>query len=128
MVVSDFNSFAHEWAAAWSRHDLDTVLAHFSEDCSFTSPRAAALGFSATLHGKKALREYWATALSKLPTKLQFRVDRVYVDEKQRCVTILYDSTREGQTTRACEIMTFDSSWKHVVRGEALYGAIRSVL
>jgi ketosteroid isomerase-like protein len=33
--------FAEDWLAAWNRHDVDAVLAHFHDDVVFTSPVAA---------------------------------------------------------------------------------------
>jgi hypothetical protein len=55
------DALAQEWIEAWNKHDLDAILAHYSEDVIFTSPFAIALTGKedGTLHGKKELRAYW---------------------------------------------------------------------
>jgi ketosteroid isomerase-like protein len=30
--------FAFEWVEAWNRHDIDAVLAHYSDDFEMTTP------------------------------------------------------------------------------------------
>ena len=61
--------FAAEWVEAWNTHDLDRLLAHFAEDVVWSSPLVA--GFtgdeSGTLHGKAALRAYYAEGLRRIP-------------------------------------------------------------
>lgn len=41
MSTPDPRVFAEDWLAAWNRHDVDAVLAHFHDDVVFTSPVAA---------------------------------------------------------------------------------------
>src|SRR5262245_46358588 len=55
--------FAAEWIATWNAGDLDALLAHYSEDVTFTSPRAAAITGSAVVRGKDALWAYWSAAI-----------------------------------------------------------------
>lgn len=51
--------FAARWAAAWNGRDVEAVLAHFAEDCTFTSPVARQLlGGDGVIRGKGALREW----------------------------------------------------------------------
>jgi hypothetical protein len=73
------DGFAHEWAAAWNRRDVDAVLAHFHDDVVFTSPVAAEIvpDSAGVVHGKAALREYWCAALAAVPD-LHFDVVGVY--------------------------------------------------
>jgi hypothetical protein len=72
--------FAAEWVAAWNAHDLDRLLSHFAEDVVWSSPLVA--GFtgdqSGTLHGKAALRAYYAEGLRRIPD-LRFEVLSVRV-------------------------------------------------
>jgi hypothetical protein len=55
------DALAQEWIEAWNKHDLDAILAHYSDDVIFTSPFAISLTGKedGTLHGKKELRAYW---------------------------------------------------------------------
>src|SRR4051812_39784550 len=69
---------AKEWIAAWNAHDLDAVLLHYAENVAFTSPFVARLLGSGqdTVHGKTALRDYFARALAVYPD-LQFELHAV---------------------------------------------------
>jgi ketosteroid isomerase-like protein len=53
------------WAAAWNAHDLDRVLAHYSDDFEMTSPFIVKLMGepSGTLKGKEQVAAYWRRAL-----------------------------------------------------------------
>ena len=72
--------FAAEWVVAWNAHDLDRLLAHFAEDVVWSSPVVVTLNGdeSGTLHGKAAVREYYATGLRRIPN-LRFEVLSVRV-------------------------------------------------
>ncbi|MEL6451582.1 MAG: nuclear transport factor 2 family protein [Pseudomonadota bacterium] len=63
----DYTAFAEAWEAAWNSHDLDRILAHYSEDVVFRSQKAMRLVGSGELHGKLALRDYWSRALAAQP-------------------------------------------------------------
>lgn len=63
----DFDAFAEAWEAAWNSHDLDCILAHYSEDVIFRSHKAVRLVGQGELRGKAALRDYWARALAAQP-------------------------------------------------------------
>jgi ketosteroid isomerase-like protein len=73
------NDFARAWADAWNAHDLEAVLAHFSDDVVFSSPVAARIipNGDGILRGKAALRDYWETGLRLIPD-LRFEVLGVY--------------------------------------------------
>ena len=72
--------FSESWVAAWNSHDLEAILAHFSDDVVFTSPVAAQLleGCDGIVNGKSALRDYWDQGLAK-NTDLHFDVEALYV-------------------------------------------------
>ena len=72
-------TFATEWIEAWNSHDLDRILAHYSETFEFSSPFIIKLmgELSGTLRGKPAIRAYWSKALSLRPD-LHFRLVTVY--------------------------------------------------
>jgi len=104
--------FAQDWIAAWNAHDLDRVLAHYTDDFEMTSPLIVAIAGepSGTLQGKAAIAQYWATALAKMPD-LQFELVDVLVSVNT--VVIYYRSVlgkmaaewfwfnEAGQVTRA---------------------------
>jgi len=61
--------FAHDWIEAWNSHDLDRILAHYTDDFEFSSPKIVELMGepTGTLTGKDAIRPYWARALARTP-------------------------------------------------------------
>lgn len=61
--------FAEDWYAAWNAHDLERILRHYVDDVEFTSPFIAVLDDnpSGVLHGKAALRAYFARGLERFP-------------------------------------------------------------
>ena len=58
MEPNTAHEFVEDWLAAWNRHDVEAVLAHFVEDVTFTSPVAARIvpGSEGVIRGKTALR------------------------------------------------------------------------
>jgi hypothetical protein len=114
--------FAHEWIAAWNSHDLDRVLAHYSDDFQMTSPLIAQwLGIAAgKLQGKEAIRRYWAQGLAKMP-QLQFKLLDVVVGVNS--LGIVFESV--GLPRTVLEFMQLDDQ-KRCVRSEALHGAPRA--
>jgi ketosteroid isomerase-like protein len=40
MSRPDADAFAARWCADWNAHDLEALLAHFTDDVVFTSPVA----------------------------------------------------------------------------------------
>ena len=82
MPTPDPDTYAEEWMGARNTHDIEAVLAHFSDDVVFTSPVAAGVvpESGGVVRGKAALREYWTTALSQ-QANLHFELIRVYSGE-----------------------------------------------
>jgi uncharacterized protein (TIGR02246 family) len=113
--------FAQSWVEAWNRRDAEAVLAHFADDAVFVSPKAERFAGKPRIDGKAALRAYWQTALSKIDS-LRFELDEALWSPGKQTLTIVYQASFQGQApVRAAEIMHFRG--KHIVRGEALYGA-----
>lgn len=83
----DAQTFAAEWERGWNSHDLDRIMSHYSEDIVFRSKKAVALAGTGEVHGKAALRAYWAAALEKQPD-LAFRVQNVF--EGHGMIVIVY--------------------------------------
>lgn len=109
------STFAQVWCAAWNRHDVDAVLAHFHDDVVFTSPVAARVvpDSGGVVRGKAALREYWTAALKTMPD-LHFEVVGVYHGES--VVVINYRNQRGALVN---EVLEFDGDL--VRRGHGTY-------
>jgi ketosteroid isomerase-like protein len=120
MNREEANQFAHEWAAAWNRRDVEKVLEHFSEGVIFTSPTAFKIVGAATVRGKPALREYWNQALAQIRS-LQFSVERVLWDDVTRELAIIYTAVMDGRSTRVSENLIFGSDGQ-VVSAEVFHG------
>lgn len=104
MPTPDRDAFTREWLTAWNSHDVEAVLAHFRDDVVFSSPVAARLlpATGGVVRGKAALRDYWTTALAKLPD-LHFELVAVYQGES--LLVINYRNER-GQLVN--EVLAFD--------------------
>lgn len=113
--TDDPHGFARDWIDAWNAHDLDAVLAHYSDDFEFSSPfiREFAGEPSGKLTGKDAVRTYWQIGLSRLPD-LHFELVDVLTGVD--CLTILY----RGHRGLSAEVFEFDANGQ-VRRGQALY-------
>ncbi|WP_380284403.1 nuclear transport factor 2 family protein [Kitasatospora purpeofusca] len=111
--------FAEEWVAVWNARDLEGVLAHYTDDVVFVSPRVVRfLGEpSGEVRGKDALRAYWTKALALLPD-LHFTLDSVRVSVD----TIVIDYRNERGVAVA-EALTFRDGL--VCRGFGAYGPER---
>ncbi len=108
-------AFAHGWIHACNARDLDAVLAHYSEACTFASPFVARFAGEpdGRLEGKASLRAYWTAALAALPT-LHFELVDVLTGVD--CITILY----RGHRGLTAEVFELGADY-NVVRGFALY-------
>jgi hypothetical protein len=111
-------NLANRWAAAWNAHDLDSIMAHYTDSIELTSPVAAQiLGTSdGKVVGKASLRAYFQRGLEAYP-ELHFRVEDVLwgVDS-----VVLYYSNQKG--TGTAEFMELSAIGK-VVRVVANYNA-----
>lgn len=108
MRIEDAKRFAEEWVGAWNRHDVDAVLAHYTDNVEMTSPMIRRLlGVSlGTLKGKKAVGDYWRAALEKVPD-LRFSIIEVACGVDS--VSICYHAVM-GQ--KAIETFIFNESGK----------------
>src|SRR5205814_9806513 len=64
----------------WNSHDLERILALYSDDSEMTSDKIPLLGLdpTGTLRGKDSLRQYWSKGL-QLITNLHFMLIDDYV-------------------------------------------------
>lgn len=108
MITTEFaRDFAREWIAAWNSHDIERVLAHYADDFEMSSPYIARLAGEASgkLEGKGAVRDYWNTALARMPG---LRFDHVDALAGADSVAIYY----KGVRGMACELFFFDDEGK----------------
>ena len=59
---STLAALGRTWVEAWNARDLERVLTLYDDAAVMTSDRIPMMGFGAsgTVHGKDALRAYWA--------------------------------------------------------------------
>lgn len=94
MISREFGEkFAQEWIEAWNSHDLDSILSHYSDDFTMSSPYIAQIAGveSGSLTGKAAVRAYWSAALQRMPT-LRFELVQTLVGAES--VVIYYRGVR----------------------------------
>ena len=102
------SNLAANWIAAWNSHDLDRVLAFYTDDFEMSSPHIVNIMGepSGTLHGKPAIRAYWQKAMGLFPG-LHFTLETVYTGANS--VVICYTN----QAGRRCgEILFFNDEGK----------------
>ena len=107
--------FAREWAEAWNAHDLERILAHFSDDVIFTSPLAVKLlpESAGVIEGKEALGEYWRQGLRLIPD-LHFEIEGIYLG-----VDALVINYRNQGNHLVAEVLFFEGTV--VTRGLGTY-------
>ena len=116
MITPEFaNQFAQDWLSAWNSHNLEAILSHYADDFEMISPYIVAITGepSGTLHGKKAIGQYWATTLAKYP-QLHFQLHQVLIGVQS--VVIYY----QGLKGMAAETFVFNQEGK-VIKSIAHY-------
>lgn len=112
--MSHIDTIADTWIAAWNARDLDRILALYADDCEMTSAAIQRLGIDAggLVHGKPALRRYWARALDLLP---DLHFDLLHAFHSPNSVVVHYRNER-GQ--EVCEYLRLDASGQ-IIAGAA---------
>ncbi len=107
--------FAADWVAAWNSHDLQRILAHYTDDFEMSSPIIIQVAGepSGTLRGKDKVGAYWAKALQLNPT-LHFEL--VAALRGVNSITLYYNGARGA----AAEVFHFNPEGK-VTRAYAHY-------
>ncbi len=105
---SHLATLGRDWIAAWNSHDLERVLALYSENFEMTSDKIPALGFDAsgTMQGKDQVRAYWSKALSMTPN-LHFELIDTYVSPDS--IVVFYQNERGA---KICEYLRIDAAGK----------------
>lgn len=114
----DVRAFADRWVSNWNRKDVEAVLACFSENVVFTSPRATAVLGSPMIQGKSRLREYWTKAISRIQT-IRFTLDYVISDGDR--IGIVYIAEINGKKMRSVEFLVMGEDGL-IREGEAMHG------
>jgi len=107
--------FAHDWIDAWNSHDIDRILAHYSDQFEMSSPIIVQIAgeTSGTLKGKEAVGAYWRKALALIPN-LRFELLAILTGIDS--ITLYYRSPRG----LAAEVLHFGPDRK-VVKAYAHY-------
>jgi len=107
--------FAADWIDSWNTHDLDRVLAHYTDDFEMSSPVIIKVAGepSGTLQGKEAVGSYWAKALQLIPD-LHFELITTLVGVDS--ITLYY----QGARGLSAEVFHFNQDGK-VTRAYAHY-------
>jgi ketosteroid isomerase-like protein len=97
-----------QWIDAWNSHDLERILALYSDDSEMTSDKIPLLGLdpTGTLRGKDRLRQYWSKGLELLPN-LQFTLIDVYVSPDS--LVVFYENERGA---KICEYLRLNADGK----------------
>jgi len=119
MTEQEAAAFAQDWVAAWNARGLPRILAHYTEDITFLSPKAARLTGDGTVSGKAALAAYWGAALAQTPD-LRFTLTGWRLG--WNALTILYTNQ---QGIAVAESMEFAPDGR-VMRSMACYAAAGS--
>ena len=97
-----------QWIDAWNSHDLERILALYSDDSEMTSDKIPLLGLDPTgmLRGKDRLRQYWSKGLQLIPN-LHFTLIDVYVSPDS--LVVFYENERGA---KICEYLRLNADGK----------------
>lgn len=118
MITEQFaQQFAVVWESAWNSHNLDHVLAHYTEDFSIETPMALKLmpESNGIVKGKANVKAYWEIGLQRIPD-LHFEILDVLTGIDS--ITIYYLNTATGR--KAAENLFFNQDFK-VERAFVMY-------
>lgn len=108
MTTEQANAMARSWIAAWNSHDMDAILAHYTEDLEMSTPYIVSImnDPTGTLKGKSAVGGYWQKALQAYPD-LHFVLENVYAS-----VNAVAISYRSVNNRKALEMLMLNPEGK----------------
>jgi ketosteroid isomerase-like protein len=95
-------------AAGFDTHDLDRIMAHFTDDCVFEAPRGSE-AFGRRVEGLAAVRAAFADRFAGIPD-VRYTDDSHFVaGDRGVSEWLLSGTTMDGQRieVRGCDIWTF---------------------
>lgn len=100
-------NFAEEWISDWNRHDIESILSHYTDDAIFYSPMIQKILGESTdkVVGKNTLRVYWTKGLELIPD-LHFELINLFYGAQ--CLSIHY----RGHRGAVIETFFFDTTGK----------------
>jgi len=109
--------FAHEWIDTWNSHDLDKIMAHYTDDFEMTSPVIITRMKepSGTVKGKENVRKYWDIGIKLSNPPLKFEYIQVLLGVYS--ITIYY---KNAAGKFVAEVLHFNNDLV-VTRGSANY-------
>lgn len=106
MTDEEALTFAHKHVETWNTHDLDAIMALYSQSVELVSPLAGVIANGPTVRGQADLRSYFERGLKEYPTLHFELVDTFYC---QASITLLYRGAGEKLVA---EVMFLDSDSK----------------
>lgn len=101
--------FAQDWVNAWNSHDLESILDHYDDAVTLTSPVALTLlnNKDGVVRGKSALRGYFQRGIQAYP---ELRFDLIDTLWGVETIVVYYENNvRAG---RSAEVMQLSASGK----------------
>lgn len=108
MIDKEFASnFALDWVNSWNRHDLKSILTHYTDDFEMSSPVITTIAGepSGILAGKTAVGAYWSKALELIP---DLKFDLISILTGINSITLYY----MGPKGLSAEVFHFNSEGK----------------
>ena len=110
MITEEFaKHFAAQWVNSRNSHNLETILAHYSEDFTIETPMTLKLvpESKGLITGKAAIRSYWTIGLEKIPD-LEFEILNVLTGINSLTIYYVNKATQRKST----ESMFFNAEGK----------------
>ena len=106
MTAEEALAFAQKHIDTWNTHDLDAIMALYSQSVELVSPLAATLAGSPTVRGQADLRDYFERGLGKYP-ELHFELVDTFLCHSS--ITLLF---RGAGRKLVAEVLFLDSESK----------------
>jgi steroid delta-isomerase-like uncharacterized protein len=90
MTTTDVRVVLEDWAAAWSSHDPERVLALFTDDCVYED-----VPFGVVPHGKEELRAFANAAFDAVPD-LAFQLTTRFAGDSLAGIEWIMSGTHQG--------------------------------
>lgn len=122
MVSESFaKEHVNKWIDAWNKRDIKAVLAMYSENIEFSSPKVKLVlpQMQSIITNKKDLEHYWTSALQNNYPKLKFIPKEITV-QGDMCI-LEYYSMLDGKT-KTSVIEKFEFKDGLIVKSGVFYG------